>query len=96
MNKITVVAKVIAKKEHAEAVRQELLKLVAPTRQEDGCIEYNLHQDNRDSDVFMFYETWLNRASLDRHMQSDHFKTYIETVDGMIVDKEVNILTRIE
>ena len=48
MAKVTVVAKVTAKAEAVEAVRGELLKMVAPTRAEDGCLEYRLHQDNAD------------------------------------------------
>jgi len=46
VSKITVVAKVVAKKVDVEAVKTELLKLILPTRKEGGCIEYRLHQDN--------------------------------------------------
>ena len=50
-----VVAKIVAKKGCAESVKSELQKLIAPTRQEQGCIEYLLFQDNEDPDIFMFY-----------------------------------------
>lgn len=96
MAKLTVVAKVVAKKDYIELVKTELLKLIAPTRKEDGCIEYCLHQGNDDPAVFIFYETWESEACLARHMDSDHFKNYVSAVDGIIDEKVVNKMTRIE
>ena len=95
MPPVTVVAKVVARKEAVDRVMPELLKLVPLTRQESGCIEYNLHQDNNDPAVFIFYETWESAAALEQHMGSDHFKAYIAAVDGMIEDKAVHCMTRI-
>lgn len=96
MSTVTVVAKVVARKGFVESVRNELLKLVAPTRKEEGCIEYRLHQDNDDPAVFIFYENWKGAGFLERHMNSDHFNTYVSAVEGMIEEKIVNIMTAIE
>ena len=95
MAQLTVVARVVAKKECVEAVKTELLKLVAPTRSEAGCIGYTLHQDNDDPAVFIFYETWESDASLEQHMHAPHFTAYISAVDGKIADKAVHRLNRI-
>lgn len=95
MHQLTVVAKVMAKKESVAAVRSELLKLIAPTRNEEGCIEYRLHQDHDDPAVFIFYENWQNEASLVRHMESSHFKDYLAAVDGMLKGKHVYRMTLI-
>jgi len=92
---ITVVAKVVAKKDCVEAVKTELLKLIAPTRQENGCIEYNLHQDHDNPTVFVFYETWENGTCLDAHMATKHFKSYVEAVTSMIEEKIVHKMDRI-
>jgi quinol monooxygenase YgiN len=96
MSKLVVVAKVVAKKEFLESVKSALLKLIVPTRQEDGCIDYTLHQDNEDPLVFIFYETWKNLACLDYHLQSDHYRAHAKAVHGMIDDKDVHKMTRIE
>ena len=96
MSKLTVVAKVVAKKESVESVKNELLKLIAPTRKEDGCIDYRLHQDNDDPAVFIFYENWESEACLARHMDSTHFKNYVSSVDGIIEGKIVNKMSPIE
>ncbi len=90
---LTVVAKVVAKTETVQALQAELQKLVDPTRQEKGCIEYTLHQDQSDPAVFLFYEKWESRADLARHMASPHFEAYIRAVEGLIADKAVHLLT---
>jgi len=95
MAHITVIAKITARQDSIESVRNELLKLVAPTRDESGCIDYCLHQDAEDPALFIFYENWENRACLARHMESDHFKRYVSAVEGMLEGKTVNIMARI-
>jgi len=95
MSRLTVVAKVVAKKESVESVKTELLKLVAPTRGEEGCIDYNLHQDNDRPALFIFHENWESAACLEKHMNSDHFKEYIRAVEGLIEEKTVHKMTRI-
>lgn len=95
MSKLTVVAKVVAKKDSVELLKTELLKLIAPTRDENGCIEYNLHQDNDDPAVFLFYETWESEACLEKHMNTNHFKSYVNAVASMIEEKSVRKMSRI-
>jgi quinol monooxygenase YgiN len=96
MAPLTVVAKLVAKKDAVECVKRELLRLIAPTRKEHGCLEYKLHQDNDDPAVFIFYENWESGACLEQHMSSDHFKGYVSAVEGMIEQKVVNRMTVIE
>lgn len=48
MPQLSVVAHIHAQPNHIELVKAELGKLVLNTRAEDGCIQYNLHQDNDD------------------------------------------------
>lgn len=96
MAHVTVVAKIVAKEGVVENVRNELIKLVTPTRKEYGCIEYNLHQDNDDPTVFVFYETWESLACLEKHMNTGHFTRYVAAVGNMIEEKVVHKMTRIE
>ena len=96
MSKLVVVAKVVAKKEFLPSVKNSLLNLIAPTREETGCIDYTLHQDIDDPSVFVFYETWENLSSLENHLESDHYQAHARNVKGMIDDKEVFRMMRIE
>jgi quinol monooxygenase YgiN len=58
MSTITVVAKVTANSDAVETVKSELPKMIESTRQEEGCIEYRLHQEIDNPAVFVFYENW--------------------------------------
>lgn len=95
MAKVTIVAKVTAKTDQIEAVKAELMKMIAPTRQEQGCIEYRLHQDNDNPAVFVFYENWENPVCVDQHMNSPHFKAYVAAVSDLLADKVVHKMTEI-
>lgn len=61
MTQVTVVARIKAKPEASTKVREELLKLIEPTRKESGCISYDLHQDNEDTTLFFFLENWESK-----------------------------------
>ena len=95
MANITVIAKIVAQQEFIEAVKAELLKLVLPTLQESGCLEYTLHQDNQNPALFIFYETWESAAAIEKHISSDHYKAYAKALDGLLEDKVVYKMTRI-
>jgi quinol monooxygenase YgiN len=95
MSKLTIVARLVVKKEAMESVKIELLNLIGPTKNENGSIDYNVHQDNDDPNVFVFYETWENAAAFEKHKNSDHYKSYATAVEGKIADKLVHKMTRI-
>lgn len=57
-------------------LKQDLLRLVVETRQEEGCLNYDLHQSSDDPTKFLFYENWTSKAHLDRHAQSAHIQSF--------------------
>lgn len=95
MSVVTVVAKVTANSDAIEIVKAELIKMLVPTRQEEGCLEYRLHQDHENPAVFVFYENWKDLTCLEQHMNSPHFQAYVAAVGDMIADKAVHKLTEI-
>jgi quinol monooxygenase YgiN len=84
MTQLTIVANIIAKADKVELVKAELFKLIAPTRKETGCINYQLHQDNANPAHFMFYETWQSRELWQTHMGQQHLKDYMAATDGAV------------
>ena len=95
MSIVTVIAKLTVKEDAIETVKEELLKLVTPTRAEDGCLEYRLQQDINNPAVFIFYENWENMACLERHLNSSHYKSYVVAVGDLLADKSVHKMTEI-
>lgn len=84
MSKLTITGNILVKDGHVDFVRAELEKLIPITRAEDGCIQYDLHQDNDNPNFFMFFENWESRDLWQTHMNNDHLKAYMADTDGMV------------
>lgn len=95
MSKLTVVAHITAKPDQAEMVKAELEKLVATTRAEEGCVQYDLHQDNENPAHFVFYENWETRELCQQHLNNQHIKEYVAATEGAIEAFSLHELTRI-
>ena len=63
-----------------------LQALVAPTRAEPGCVQYELLQSQQDPRMFTFFEKWESDAALAAHTQTEHVRRAREArvpfVDG--------------
>ena len=73
-NPLRVVARIKAKPESVDEVRELLCGLVEPTRKESGCISYELLQNTENPTDFTFVEEWESDAALASHAASDHLK----------------------
>lgn len=71
---LTVVAEIVAKPGCEQRLREELLRLIEPTRAEEGCLQYDLHESTEQPGRFLFYENWTSRAALDRHLATPHLE----------------------
>ena len=95
MTKLTIVANIFAKTDKVDLVTVELEKLIATTRAEQGCINYDLHQDNENPAHFLFFENWESRELWQQHMNNQHLKDYMEAVDGAVEEFTLNEMTQI-
>ena len=82
---ITVVATFEAKPGKENELRRALLTLIAPTRKETGCINYDLHQSPDEPRKFLFHENWMDKKSLDAHLQNTHVQVLLPRVDELCV-----------
>lgn len=96
MPKLTIVAHVTANADAVDVVKSELEKLIAPSRNDAGCLQYDFHQDNDDPAYFMFYENWTSRELWQAHMETPHLKAYQAAVDGMIAEFSLHEMTHLE
>ncbi len=91
MQRVTVVAKLVAKPGLESRVKKELLKMVEETHKEPGCINYDLHVRADDPKTFLFYENWVSQEALDEHMATPHFK-HLKAVAADIFAADPEIL----
>lgn len=93
MANLTIVANIKAKADKVDLVKTELLKLIEITRAEEGCINYDLHQDNETPAHFMFYENWESRELWQIHMANQHLAEYMAATEGAVAEFTLNEMT---
>ncbi len=95
MATLTIVANIKTKADKVELVKAELLKLIDITRAEEGCINYDLHQDNENPTHFLFYENWESRELWQTHMGNKHLAEYVAATEGAVEEFTVNEMSQI-
>ncbi|MFS4494618.1 putative quinol monooxygenase [Maribacter sp. 2308TA10-17] len=95
MSKLTLIARIFAKEEKRELIKSELIKLIAPTRKEEGCINYDLHQDSENPNLFVFHENWESKALLEKHLASAHIAEYMKATEGAVEKFTLQEMTQI-
>lgn len=90
--KVSVVARFKAKAGMEEVLKKELLGLIQPSRSDEGCINYDLHQAIDDPGVFVFYENWESKELLDRHLQQEHLKAFLNKAEKLLAEQPQIIL----
>jgi quinol monooxygenase YgiN len=77
----------------AEAYRQRMLADLEQTRSEPGALQFHIHRDRFDPNVFVIYEVWKDIAALREHFDKPFVRQFVEDaaeyVDG---DMEVQWL----
>jgi|SRR6187402_2952914 quinol monooxygenase YgiN len=85
MKTVTVVATFEARPGKETELRNALTALVTPTRQEAGCLNYDLHALPENPARFLFHENWTTKAALEVHLQSAHIQALLPRVDELCV-----------
>lgn len=81
---IHIVARFVARPDSIEALRPILLGMLEPTRQEAGCIRYELINNTADPAEFLFIEEWANQAAIDAHMETPHLKGLVVSTQALL------------
>ena len=95
MAKLTIVANITAKADKVGLVHTELEKLIDTTRAEDGCLQYDLHQDNENPAHFVFYENWESRELWQTHVNAQHLQDYMTATEGAVATFTLNEMTKL-
>ena len=91
---LTIVAIIESTDEGRDLVKSELIKLIEPTLQEAGCLQYDLHQDNDNPNVFLFFENWENRELWQVHMQNDNLAAFQANTEGALKGLTLHEMTQ--
>ena len=81
---VHVVARFVAKAGKEQALKSVLNALIAPTRRELGCYQYDLLENPNDPRDFCFVERWQHTKSVDEHAESIHVKQALKDVESLV------------
>ncbi|MGD9961079.1 putative quinol monooxygenase [Nocardioides sp.] len=96
MSDLHVVATIPAKPGSEAVVRDALTTLVAATRGEEGCVEYDLFESLSAPGTFVMVESWRSQADLDAHMASAHIAAAMgSTADHLAGDIAIHPLAHV-
>jgi quinol monooxygenase YgiN len=83
---VTVLAIIKAKVGMEAQVEEALKALIEPTRQESGCINYDLHVLSDDPTVFMFHENWNSKEDLDEHLSKPYIEQFLSQAETFLAE----------
>ena len=69
---LTLLALMPAQDGRGDDLGKALMVLVDRTRQEAGCISYDVHRSNDDPNLWMMFEHWTGQDALDAHFEQPY------------------------
>ena len=88
---LTVIAYMHAAPGKRDELRSALEALIAPTSQEQGYVNYDLHQSEDDPDMFLFYENWESGADLDAHLAAPHLRQLVARIPELLDERGLTV-----
>jgi len=80
----------------ADVVAAALVELAGPSREEPGCILYDVCRSLSDANEVLVLEEWESQAALDAHMATPHFKAFQGKIgDALAGGPELVLLERL-
>lgn len=81
-------AHLIVREEAVEAFRERLARHAATSRDEPGCLRFDVYQSTETAGLFWLHETYADAAALEAHRASPHFQAFRADVDGWVTDRD--------
>jgi quinol monooxygenase YgiN len=81
---LNTVALITAKPGSEDVVREALTTLLGHTREEEGCLRYDLFESAAAPGTFVTVEEWTGQEALDGHMASPHIATALAATGDVL------------
>jgi quinol monooxygenase YgiN len=59
-----------------KALQELLVQMLEPTRDEPGCLTYDLHQSVVDPELFFVYAVWQDETCVEKHSRMKHAQAF--------------------
>ncbi len=88
---VSLTAIIRAKPGQAEAMRKALLDVIAYVKEnEPDTLAYHLTRSTKDSNVFVTFERFTDRAAMERHNKSPAVMRFFEIAKPILANAEVH------
>ncbi len=88
-----VIAKHRARPGKADAYEKRMLADIPNTRAEPGALQFHIHRDRSDPNLFVVYEIWKDRDALLKHFEMPYVKKFVaDAAEYVAGDMEVEWL----
>lgn len=68
----------------AAAFREELLRVIEPSRQEPGCLRMDVFESLREPHVFSIHSEWIDEAAFELHAGQRHTIRFISAAERLL------------
>ena len=79
-----VFVRLLAREGEESAVEQALRDVLAPSREEQGCLGFQLFRSMRDRRLFYIHSRWRDEAAFRTHAELPHTVRFLERVDALL------------
>lgn len=86
MGQINLTAVIKSLPERAEEMKEMLLELVAHSTKEDACLQYDLHQDTKEPNIFIFHEIWKDADGFNEHNSKPYIRQFQTESAGILLE----------
>ena len=67
-----------------KAFRDELLRVVPPSRAEPGCLSIHAFESLREPAEFAIHSEWIDEAAFEQHSQMPHTVRFVEAAGKLL------------
>lgn len=95
MTELKIIAVISLKEEYKEDVLKAIHNVVDHTRQEEGNVSYELHENITNPLEVTILEVWKSQQAIDHHNATAHFNNFVKAIDGKINGLKIDIIRKI-
>ena len=66
------------------SVEQALRDVLTPSREEPGCVSFNIFHSIRDRRLFYIHSRWVDEAAFQVHAELPHTLRFLKRVDALL------------
>jgi quinol monooxygenase YgiN len=65
-------------------LRDELMRVLEPTRAEPGCVRIHLYESTREPLFYFIHSEWIDERAFDAHAELPPIRRFLGLVDDLI------------